>query len=487
MHQRATVTMSMRELDRLKLLQAVVEGELPAIRAAERLSMSTRQVRRLAQRYRLEGPVGLISRARNRPGNRRLDAGLETEVTRILRARYADFGPTLAAEKLAERHQIVLAKETVRRIQVDAGLWIPRKLRAPKIQQPRARRACLGELIQIDGCEHRWFEDRAPACTVLVYVDDATSRLMTVHFTGAESTFAYFEATRAYLERHGKPLALYSDKASVFRVNQPHAAKGPGFTQFGRALYELNIDGICANTPAAKGRVERAHLTLQDRLVKELRLEGITTLEAANAFMPRFIEAYNRRFAKAPRETYDAHRAVRAEEDLELIFAWRELRKVTQSLTLHYERKLYLLPDTPEHRRLIGKYVEVFQYPDGRVQIRVAGESLPYSTYDKLGAVDQGAIVESKRLGAVLQVAQAVQAHRDSRSVKRPSTAHRADGTAIAKERVVGSKRQREIDATDLENAIQQVHPELLPGRQTALRGKTGQAQGKAQKADIST
>jgi hypothetical protein len=412
---------------------------------------------------------------------------LETEVTRILRERYADFGPTLAAEKLAERHQIVLAKETVRRIQVDAGLWIPRKLRAPKIQQPRARRACLGELIQIDGCEHRWFEDRAPACTVLVYVDDATSRLMTVHFTGAESTFAYFEATRAYLERHGKPLALYSDKASVFRVNQPRALKGPGFTQFGRALYELNIDGICANTPAAKGRVERAHLTLQDRLVKELRLEGISSLEAANAFMPRFIEAYNRRFAKAPRETYDAHRAVRADENLDLIFAWRELRKVTQSLTLHYERKLYLLPDTPEHRRLIGKYVEVFQYPDGRVQIRVAGESLPYSTYDKLGAVDQGAIVERKRLGAVLQVAQAVQAHRDSRSVKRPSTAHRADGTAIAKERVVGSKRQREIDATDLEDAIQQVHPELLPGRQTALRGKTGQAQGKAQKADIST
>jgi hypothetical protein len=175
--------------------------------------------------------------------------------------------------------------------------------------------------------------------------------LMTVRFTGAESTFAYFEATREYLERHGKPLALYSDKASIFRVNQPHAAKGPGFTQFARALYELNIDAICANTPAAKGRVERAHLTLQDRLVKELRLEGICSLEAANAFMPRFIEAYNRRFAKAPREAYDAHRAVRADEDLDLIFAWRELRKVTQSLTLHYERKLYLLPDTPENRR----------------------------------------------------------------------------------------------------------------------------------------
>jgi hypothetical protein len=271
MRQLSRVTMSMRELDRLKCIQAVVDGELPASRAAERLAMSPRQIRRWVQRYRLEGPVGLISRRRNRPSNRRLQADLENQVARILREAYPDFGPTLATEKLAERHQIVLAKETVRRTQIDAGLWIPRKLRAPKIQQPRARRACVGELIQIDGCEHRWFEDRAPACTVLVYVDDATSRLMTVRFTGTESTFAYFEATREYLVRYGKPLALYSDKASIFRVNKS-ATSGPGYTQFARALYELNMDGICANTPAAKGRVERAHLTLQDRLVKELRL-----------------------------------------------------------------------------------------------------------------------------------------------------------------------------------------------------------------------
>src|SRR6266403_850011 len=158
---------------------------------------------------------------------------------------------------------------------------------------------------------------------------------MVVHFTGSESTFAYFEATRAYIERYGKPLAFDSDKASIFRVNRAEAVSGPGHTQFGRALYELNIDGICANTAAAKGRVERAHLTLQDRLVKELRLEDICTIAAANAFMPRFIETYNRRFAKAPREGYDAHRAVRADEDLDLIFCWRELRKVTQNLTLH--------------------------------------------------------------------------------------------------------------------------------------------------------
>jgi transposase len=163
MRQLTRVTMSMRELDRLKCVQAVIDGELQRTLAAERLGITTRQVHRLVDRYRLEGPIGLVSRHRNRASNRRLKEDLENQVVRILRDSYPDFGPTLAAEKLAERHQIVLAKETVRRIQIAAGLWVPRKLRPPKVQQPRLRRACLGELIQIDGCDHRWFEDRAPA------------------------------------------------------------------------------------------------------------------------------------------------------------------------------------------------------------------------------------------------------------------------------------------------------------------------------------
>jgi len=236
---------------------------------------------------------------------------------------------------------------------------------------------------------------------------------MVVLFTGVESTFAYFEATRQYLDRFGKPLAFYSDKASIVRVNQKSATGGDGHTQFGRALYELNIDGICANTPAAKGRVERAHQTLQDRLVKELRLHGISTIEAANAFMPTFIADYNGRFGKAPRDLHDAHRPVRADEDLDSIFCWRELRKVTKNLTLNYERKLYLLTETPDDRRLIGKYVEVFQFPDGRIEIRAGGMVLPYSVYDKLGEIDQGAVVENKRLGQVLRIAQLVQAQRE--------------------------------------------------------------------------
>ncbi len=318
MYQQVTVTMSMRELDRLKVIQAVVAGELRVGLAAERLEMCSRQVRRLAQRYRAEGPVGLISRRRNQPSNRRLHDDVENHVARILRDQYPDLGPTLAMEKLAERQQIVLAKETVRRIQIAAGLWIPRRLRPPKVQQPRLRRACVGELIQIDGCEHAWFEDRATMCTALVFVDDATSRLMCVRFADTESTFTYFEALRDYLGRYGKPLALYSDKASIFRVNRPGAATGRGHTQFARALYELNIDGICANTPAAKGRVERAHKTLQDRLVKELRLAGISSIEAANALMPTFIETHNRKFAKVPRDAHDAHRPVRPDEDLDL-------------------------------------------------------------------------------------------------------------------------------------------------------------------------
>lgn len=455
MRQMARVTMSMRELERLKCIQAVLDGELYPYQAAERLGISTRQLRRLAERYRAEGPTGLISRRCRRPSNNRLAEHLEQQIVNILRESYADFGPTLAAEKLEARHGIQISRETVRRLQIEAGLWIPRKLRPPKIQQPRARRACLGELIQIDGCEHRWFEDRAPMCTALVYVDDATSRLMVVRFAGTESTFSYFEATREYLGRYGKPLAFYSDKASIFRINQPGAVNGPGYTQFGRALYELNIDGICANTAAAKGRVERAHLTLQDRLVKELRLEGISSIEAANAFMPRFIDDYNTRFAKEPRNAHNAHRALRADEELDLIFSWRELRKVTKALTLHYERKLYLLPDTPANRRLIGKYVEVFQYPDGRIEIRVAGVSLPYSIYDKLGAVDQGAIVDNKRLGHVLQIAQQVQSQRDSRVINVPSTAHRADGHIVPRHKLAGIKRQRELAPEDLASAIQ--------------------------------
>ncbi len=449
------ITMGMRELDRLKTVQSVVDGNLKPGLAAQRLGITGRQLRRLVRRYRDEGPSGLASRSRGQPGNHQLPPGVAERALGLIRGRYADFGPTLACEKLAECQGLVLAKETVRRLMSGAGYWVPRLQRAPKIYQPRRRRDCLGELVQIDGSDHRWFEERAPACTALVYVDDATSRIMAIHFARSKSAFSYFIATRAYLDRHGKPAAFYSDKASVFRVNHPSARDGGGCTQFGRALYALNIEGICANSSQAKGRVERTHLTLQDRLVKELRLRGISTLEAANAFMPLFIADYNRRFAKPPKSGHDRHRPVRPDEDLELILAWQEPRCVSKSLTLQYDKVLYLLDDTPGNRALAGQYVTVWHYPDGRIEPRAHGVALPFTRYDRLSEIDQGAIVENKRLGHVLEVAQVVQAKRDNR---RSQSVPGNDGEPPRRRgQATGKKAQRALDGNDVAEALEQL------------------------------
>jgi transposase len=453
MRQAELVTLNMRELDRLKVIQAVVDMGLKPGRAAVRLGLTVRQIERLVLRYRDLGAAGLASRKRDRPGNRKLDEGVALRALTIIRERYADFGPTLACEKLAECHGVVLSKETVRHLMTDAGLWVPRRQRPPQIHQPRARRACLGELIQIDGSDHRWFEDRAPACTLLVYVDDATSRLMTLHFTATESTFSYFEATRVYIERHGKPVAFYSDRASVFRPT--YSRNGArGVTQFGRAMYELNIDTFCANSSPAKGRVERANLTLQDRLVKELRLRGIQTMEAANAYAPAFMAACNARFAKPARSTFNAHRPLRDDEDLDTILTWRVMRKVSDSLTVLNDLMIYLLEDTEASRKLIGHYIDVWEYPDGRLELRAGGVALPYLPYDKLPEIDQGAVVEHKRLGPALQLAQAMQAQRDNRRVSgSPSRTNR--GVAVRKPVAPpGTKKARAFTQAELNEAI---------------------------------
>jgi hypothetical protein len=209
----------------------------------------------------------------------------------------------LAREKLIERHGIKLCKETIRKILSKAGIWLPKDQRIAKPHQPRFRRACFGELVQIDGCEHHWFEDRGPSCSLLVFVDDATGKLMELSFAPSELAFSYFAATTSYLQRHGKPVAFYSDKHSIFRVARGPGGAAGGVTQFARALGELNIDIICADSPQAKGRVERMHKTLQDRLVKELRLEGVATIEAGNTLLPRFMEDFNGKFAKPPEMT----------------------------------------------------------------------------------------------------------------------------------------------------------------------------------------
>jgi winged helix-turn helix protein len=394
--------MSDREFGRLEVLRDLDDRRLTAASAAQLLGLERRQVFRLLKAYRSEGPTGLISRRRGRPGNRRKPEALRTKALAIIRRRYWDFGPTLAAEKLREVHGIALGRETLRLWMIEAGIWLDRKHRRKPVHQPRHRRDCVGELVQIDGCEHWWFEDRGPQCTLLVFVDDATSRLMHLQFVESESTFAYFHAARAYLEAWGKPVAFYSDKHGVFRVNHPGALGGDGMTQFGRALHALNIDIICANSSQAKGRVERAHKTLQDRLVKELRLAGARSLGEGNALLPAFIADYNARFAKPPANGKDLHRRLRAGEDLEDAFAWKEERTLSQALTLQYDKVIFILEPSDQAKSAIGKRVTVVDYPDGRLSIRYCGVELAYRTFDKLRQVDQAAIVENKRLGAAL-------------------------------------------------------------------------------------
>src|SRR3954454_16869743 len=264
----AVVSMSETELARVGVLGEVSAGRLSADHAAALMGVSRRQAFRLLRRFREGGASALASRRRGQPSNRRLPGSVRTMVMAMVQERYADFGPTLAAEKLAALHGLTVSRETLRPGMMPEGLWADRKARAKPIHQPRGRRECLGELVQIDGSRHWWFEDRGPPCTLLVYIDDATSRLMHLEFVRSETAFDYFRATRAYLEAYGKPVAFYSDKHSIFRVTKAEVADGDGMTQFGRALHELNIEIICANSPQAKGRVERANKTLQDRLVK---------------------------------------------------------------------------------------------------------------------------------------------------------------------------------------------------------------------------
>jgi len=454
MNERGFVTVSMRELERIKIIAAVAEHRLKVVQAAERLDLCERQVSRLVRRYETNGPAGLVSGRRGQPSNRELPIDLRARAMALVRERYADFGPTLACEKLRECHGVELAKETVRRWMRDAGLWIPRKQRPPKIHQPRNRRSCLGELIQIDGSDHRWFEGRAPACTLLVFVDDATSRLMTLHFTATESTFSYFEATRHYLDTYGKPVAIYSDKASVFHCNNPASSPGKGVTQYGRAMFELNIDTWCANSSQAKGRVERANLTLQDRLVKELRLRHIDTKEVANAYAPHFIADFNGRFGKVPKSAFNAHRPLRDDEDLDLILTSRVPRRVSNSLTVQYDRVIYMLADTVENRSLIHKYLDVFEYPDGRIEIRVNGAALPYVEYDRLSQIDQGAEIDNKRLSHALQLARVIQAQRDDRRASGSPSRTNQGQAPRTKERKAGTKKQRELTLDDLNAAV---------------------------------
>ncbi|MDP9759280.1 MULTISPECIES: ISNCY family transposase [Agrobacterium] len=447
------ITMSERDLQRIEVLSKVVDGRMSIVAAAHVLAISTRHVQRLVDRIEHTGAGSIRHKAIGRPSNNKIASGVRDYVLMLVRERYLDFGPTFAAEKLQEEHGVTVSRETLRKWMQDADIWLSRKQRRT-FHQPRLRREAYGELVQIDGSEHRWFEDRGPACSLLVFVDDATGKLMQLRFVRSESAFTYFEALALYLKEHGAPIAFYSDKHSVFRVAKKDPKGGQGMTQFGRALSELHIEILCANSSQAKGRVERMNRTLQDRLVKELRLAKISGMEAGNAFLPTFISQYNDRFAVAPARSDNLHRPVNMTASrLKDVLCKREERYVGAQLTFSYERKRIILEDNDVTRGLVGKYVETYAYADGRLDIRWKGHSLLYRTFDKDQSVTHAAVVENKRLGDVLAY---IKEQQDRHHVGKPKT-----NSTKNNYKPTGRKPGRRTDFMN--------DPEVIARRQNAL------------------
>jgi transposase len=390
-------TMSDQEITRMEAMQRIKDKRLTQKEAARILNLSVRQIRRIYRVYKVHGAKGLISARRGKPSNHRLAAQVEQQALDLLKEKYAGFGPTLAHEKLTEVHQLQLSRESVRRIMIEEGLWKPKRAKQPSTHQMRERRACFGELVQIDGSDHAWFEERGPKCTLLVYIDDATGQLGELWFVPDETSFAYFEASRHYFERYGKPVAFYSDKHGIFRVNQPRpSGLSTGLTQFGRAMQELDVQIICANTPQAKGRIERANQTLQDRLVKELRLRGIADIEAGNAYLPEFRADFNRRFAVLPRSSHDAHRPLLKTDNLDLILTHQKTGSLSKNLTVQYDKVIYQIQSDRPDYTLRNAQVTVCENAKGEVTILYKNKPLSYTIHHK--SIRQAEVVDTKTL-----------------------------------------------------------------------------------------
>jgi len=372
--------MSNAEIDRLEVVQKITAKQITQVEASHLLGISYRQVKRIVKRYRQYGVVALVSKRRGKPANNRIASTVKQTALALLHDHYHDFAPTFANEKLSECHGIRCSSETLRKWMIEDGIWQAKTKRHACIHQPRARRAQFGELIQIDGSPHDWFEGRGDRCNLTVFIDDATSCLLALHFTLTETTQAYMEALDNYLKQHGRPVALYADKHSIFRVNMKDC--DAQLTQFARACRTLDIELIHANTAQAKGRVERANQTLQDRLVKELRLQGINNIEDANAHLPTFIDDYNRRFEKPAKSSADAHRQVLHDaQQVQQILSIHNKRTLSKNLTCQYNNVQYQIQTKTKGYRLRKSTITVIESFDGTVTLLHKGKSLDYRTY----------------------------------------------------------------------------------------------------------
>lgn len=376
------IELSARERERLKVLQQVEEGHVKQIEAARRLRLTDRQVRRLQVRLRSQGDRGIVHRSRGCRSNRKIPEAVRARVTRELRqARYAGFGPTLAAEHLA-RQGLGVSRETLRQWMAAEGLWQTRGRKAKRVHVWRPRRPCFGELVMMDSSPFCWLEQRGPAGHLVAMIDDASSRVWG-RLVEHDSTEENLRTLQGWLECHGRPLALYTDKNSLFVASRPtqpdeQLRDAPARTQFGRALAELGIEWIAAHSPQAKGRVERLFGTLQDRLVKEMRLAEIATLEAANRFLQvTFWPFWNQRFAVRPARNSNAHRPLQREHRLQEILSVRLARTVGSDHTVVWKGQRWGLRREDVCAGLRGTRAEIERRLDGTHWLRFRNRYLP--------------------------------------------------------------------------------------------------------------
>jgi len=394
------ISMSIKEINVLHVMEKVCNGEMKLNKAAKLLNISKRQSIRIKKRFQQEGAKGIVSQKVGKPSNNSIPAEKKEIVLKFLnQEKHRDFGPLLTHEYLSRENLDFMSVSSVREIMINHGLWANKKTKSKKIYRLRQRKAQEGEMEQLDGSDHDWFEGRGDRCSLLVYVDDASSKTF-AKFAKSENTWDYLNATREYIEKYGRPHALYSDKHSVFRVNREGALKTQGKTQFGRAMEELGIRTICANSPQAKGRVERKNRDFQNRLVKAMRLKNISTIEQGNAFLPEFLEEFNQKFKKPPQNPINAHRPLLETQDLDRIFCLKHTRRISKNLTLQYEGVLYQIYADGLEYTLRQQDVTVFEYQDGKICIEHKGRLLKAIPYKETEAPTE--IVSAKELLATL-------------------------------------------------------------------------------------
>lgn len=372
--------MSAKETNQISVFEKLKDREIKQKEAGKMLNLSTRQIRNKLKEFRRLGAAALIHGSRGRPSNNQLDPVTRENAVCLIENKYPDFGPTLAAEKLQENHNLAINRETLRKIMIFAGLWQANK-RKPTHRQWRERKECFGELIQLDGSDHDWFEGRAPNCTLLAFIDDATSRIMHLEFAD-ETTLEVMRATKKYVQKHGLPHEFYVDRGKVFKVNLGNEEEDK-ITQYRRAIEELDSKLAYARSPQAKGRIERLFGTLQDRLVKELRLRGVSTIEKANEFVEKeYLPRHNEKYSIEPKSNTDLHKEAKG-YDLDEILCLKETRILTADFTLRHNNRWYQLERKQKTLIFPRNEITVKTRLDGRISLSIRETNLFFHGIDK--------------------------------------------------------------------------------------------------------